>query len=251
MSGTRTINPGNAAGAMANPDPTSNTAIITIDGPAGTGKSTVAHRLAQRLGLEFLDTGAMYRAIALMAIESGVDPADGDQLAAMVRDRTMHFDWSIEPPRLYLGDDDVTDRIRTLEVSAIVSTVAANAAVRAVMVEWQQRIGRVHPRLVTEGRDQGSVVFPDAPVRFFLKADERIRAERRVRQLAERGTDAPVDQVLADIRRRDHLDSTRPDGPLVRPEGAVVVSTDDLTIDGVVDALEAIARRALPDAGFA
>lgn len=217
--------------------------IITIDGPAGTGKSTVAHRLAERLGLDFLDTGAMYRAAALVAVEQGIDPADGAALAEALSASDLHFDWKTDPPRIMLGARDVSSRIRDLDVSEIVSIVAGRGEVREVLVAQQRRIGAAHPRLVSEGRDQGSVVFPDAAVRFYLDADVEVRAKRRVAQLVEAGKDADHDRVVRDIVERDRLDSSRADGPLIRPEGAVAVDTTERSIEQVVDELERLSRR--------
>jgi len=224
--------------------------IITIDGPAGSGKSTVAHRLAERLGLEFLDTGAMYRAAAVLAIERGIEPDDGPALAEAVRKAGLQFDWSADPPRLLMEGRDVSRRIRDMDVSSIVSIVAAQAEVRAELVRAQRRLGDEHPRLVTEGRDQGSIVFPDAPLRFFLVADAAVRARRRIAQLAELGMHVDEAQVIDDIRERDRIDSTRADGPLTRPEGAVEIDTSDLSIEQVVDRLESIAREELAKAEF-
>jgi cytidylate kinase len=224
--------------------------IITIDGPAGTGKSTVAHRLACRLGLDFLDTGAMYRAAALVAVEQELDPAEGPAVAEAVRAAGMRFDWTSDPPRIHLGDRDVSDRIRDMDVSAVVSTIAAQRALRDVLVAEQRRIASEHPRLVSEGRDQGSVVFPDASIRFFLKADVAVRAKRRVAQLAAAGKQVDEQEVIEDIRRRDRTDSTRQDGPLHEPEGAVVVDASDRTADEVVDLLERTVRRELPEVEF-
>jgi len=224
--------------------------VITIDGPAGTGKSTVAHHLARRLGLDFLDTGAMYRAAALVALEQNIEPTDGDALAEAVRQAKMHFDWSADPPRLMLDDRDVSDRIRDFDVSEVVSTVAAQAPVRQVLVEHQRRISRQHPRLVTEGRDQGSIVFPDAPVRFFLEAAPEVRAQRRIEQLRRAGKAVDEAQVMADITRRDQLDMSRTDGPLIRPEGAITIATSDRTVQQVVDEMEQHVRRELPNADF-
>lgn len=216
--------------------------IITIDGPAGTGKSTVAHRLARRLGLEFLDTGAMYRAAALIAIEQNIDPADGVALAKAVADARLHFDWTADPPRVMLDAIDVTERIRDLDVSSIVSIVAAQREVRDVMVVHQRLIAMRHPRLVSEGRDQGSIVFPEACVRFFLHADVAVRATRRLEQLSRAGKVVDQQRVIDDIERRDLLDSTRTDGPLIRPEGAVDLDTSHRSIDEVVDAMEQVVR---------
>lgn len=216
--------------------------IITIDGPAGTGKSTVAHLLAKRLGLEFLDTGAMYRSAALIAIEQSINPSDGVALAQAVSQSKLHFDWAADPPRIMLDERDVTQRIRDLDVSSIVSIVAAQKPVRDVMVNQQRSIAQRHPRLVSEGRDQGSIVFPEACVRFFLHADVMVRADRRLAQLAKAGK--PVDQkrIIDDIEQRDLLDSTRTDGPLIRPEGAIDIDTGHRSIEQVVDVMEAYVR---------
>jgi cytidylate kinase len=222
--------------------------IITIDGPAGTGKSTVAHMLAQRLGLEFLDTGAMYRTAALIALEAGIDPADGTTLAAAVEQADMHFDWRADPPSLLLGDRVVGSRIREMDVSGIVSIVAAQPQVRSVLVQAQRRIAQQHPRLVSEGRDQGSVVFPDAPLRFFLTADADVRAQRRMAQRAATGKPVDRARVIRDIQERDHLDRTRPDGPLIRPRDAVDINTGDGDAEAVVSRMESVARERLPEA---
>ncbi|MFK7960145.1 MAG: (d)CMP kinase [Phycisphaerales bacterium] len=219
--------------------------IITIDGPAGTGKSSVAHRLARRLGLDFLDTGAMYRGAALVALETGVDPSDGPGLAAALEHCGMRFDWTADPPRIMLGDRDISPRIREMDVSGMVSIVAAQPEVRRMLIAWQRRIGGEHPRLVTEGRDQGSAVFPAAPVKFYMHADVDVRAERRVRQLEASGRTVATDDVRQDIRRRDELDTTRADSPLVRPDAAVDVDTSSRTLDEVVDLMEAEVRARL------
>jgi cytidylate kinase len=224
--------------------------IITIDGPAGTGKSTVAHMLARRLGLEFLDTGAMYRSAALIALERHVEPDDGPALAKSVSESEMHFDWKSDPPRLLLGDREVSRRIRDMDVSSIVSIVAAQGELRRVLVQQQRRIAQRHPRLVSEGRDQGSVVFPDASLKFYLDADVAVRANRRAAQLAAAGK--PIDRLRVehDIQERDRLDASRPEGPLVRPPGSVNIDTGQRTAEEVVSEMESIARRELPNAAF-
>jgi cytidylate kinase len=224
--------------------------IITIDGPAGTGKSTVAHLLATRLGLEFLDTGAMYRAAALIAIERNIEPSDGPALAEAVNEAEMHFDWTANPPRLLLHDRDVSRRLRDMDVSDVVSIVAAQPELRRVLVEQQRRTADRHPRLVSEGRDQGSVVFPDAALRFYLDADVKVRAQRRLVQLVQAGKPIDEGRVFRDIIERDRLDASRRDGPLMRPEGAVDIDTGDRTLGQVVDTLESIARETLPHAEF-
>lgn len=224
--------------------------IITIDGPAGTGKSSVAHRLASRLGLDFLDTGAMYRAAALIALETGIDPDQGEALAAAISDMGVRFDWQSDPPRLMLDDRDVSARIRDLDVSGIVSIVAAQSPVRNVLVERQRDIAEAHPRLVTEGRDQGSVVFPDAAVRFFLDASIEVRAQRRIKQLASAGQSIDEHEIRSDIEARDRLDTSRDDAPLIKPEGAIVIDSSNKSLPEVVEEMERIVRDRLPDAEF-
>jgi CMP/dCMP kinase len=176
--------------------------------------------------------------------------APGRDLAQAVEDADLHFDWKSDPPRILIGDRDVSQRIRDLDVSAVVSIVAAQSALRRVLVQQQRRIAHRHPRLVSEGRDQGSVVFPDASLRFYLHADVRVRASRRVRQLAAAGVSVDHDRITRDIEERDRIDATRPDGPLIRPEGAIDIDTGDCSLDEVVERLETIARDSLPDAGF-
>lgn len=218
---------------------------ITIDGPAGTGKSSTARLLANRLGVEFLDTGAMYRAAALIAMEQGIDLEDGDAVAHAVSDAGLYFDWSTDPPLICARNPkprNLTDLIRGDDVNAAVSIVAGHAPLRQVMVEQQRTIRREHPRLVTEGRDQGSVVFPMAEVKFYLDADPRVRAARRVKQVRKKGGTADPDAVLAEILRRDAYDKARTDGPLIVPDDAIVVETSNITRDEVVDTLERLVR---------
>jgi CMP/dCMP kinase len=212
--------------------------IITMDGPAGTGKSSVAWRLAERLGLEVLDTGAMYRAAAVVAIDENVPADDGPALAARIAEEGLAFDWTSRPPRLLLGGRDLTERIRDADVNRVVSVVARQAELRAAMVREQRTIAAAHPRLVTEGRDQGSVVFPDAAVRFYLDAHPEVRARRRVEQMRAQGRPADYEAVLRAIMHRDFEDENRSDGPLTIPQGAVRVDTSGFTLDQVVDALE-------------
>lgn len=224
--------------------------VITIDGPAGTGKSTVAHLLAKKLGLEFLDTGAMYRAAALIALEQGIVPDQGYDLGQAVDQADLHFDWKSDPPRLMLADRDVGKRIRDFDVSGIVSLVAAQPELRRVLVNQQRRIAQSHPRLVSEGRDQGSVVFPDADLKFYVHADVAVRANRRVAQLAAAGKSVDQARIKQDIQERDRLDASRSDGPLVRPTDAVDIDTGSRSAAEVVSAMEKIARQRLPHAGF-
>ena len=224
--------------------------IITIDGPAGTGKSTVARLLARHLGLAFLDTGAMYRAAALLAIEEGIAPDDGEALAKAVGRIGLHFDFADDPPRVMLGDRDVSERIRDLDVGEMVSVVAAQGPLRHVLVGMQRGIAEEHPRLVSEGRDQGSVVFPDAAVRFYLDADVAERARRRAGQLEAAGIEVDHERVVREISQRDELDSGRTDGPLLRPPGAIEIDSSRRTAEEVVEELARIARERLGWAGL-
>jgi cytidylate kinase len=199
--------------------------VIAIDGPAGAGKSTVGRAVAARLGLEYLDTGAMYRAVTFGVLRRGLDPGDDDAVAAVLP--------GIE---LDIGDDstvvdgvDASIEIRGREVTAAVSAVAANSRVRADLVDRQRRWVEGHGGGVVEGRDIGSVVFPDAPLKLYITASPRIRAERRV---AEIGGD--VDDVELSIIERDRKDSTRDDSPLRATSDAITVDTTGLGIDQVV-----------------
>lgn len=225
--------------------------IVTIDGPAGTGKSTVAQALAERLGLDLLDTGAMYRAAAAIAIDEDLiedikvgSTAAISRFVNVVADADLHFDWATDPPAImawlkaHQRFEPLNDRIRTPDVTKAVSIVAGITTLRHHMVRKQRIIGQQHPRLVTEGRDQGSVVFPGALVKFFLDADLRVRAERRADQLRAAGYPVEADELMADLARRDDADRNREEGPLVCPKDAITVDTSNLSFDGVVDRLE-------------
>ena len=231
------------------PVPKNMPVIITIDGPAGTGKSTVARLLAQRLGLDFLDTGAMYRCAAAIMLDRQLDPDEVGDFVSTVVGADLHFDWEADPPTILAWDSPMDHRIRQADVTAAVSRVAAIGELRTHMVRKQRIIAAQHPRLVTEGRDQGSVVFPDAEMKIYLDADPAIRARRRAEQmLAGRlapGTDidpAELERLKAQIIERDRLDSTRADGPLVCPPDAVRVDTSGLGLDAVVSLLEDMVR---------
>lgn len=218
--------------------PHSRPIIVTIDGPAGTGKSSVARTLAKRLGLDFLDTGAMYRAAAAIVIDHQIDPNDADAIVAQVHSADLHFDWKTDPPTIMAWDRPIAARIRDPDVTAIVSPIAGIAELRRLMVGEQRLIAHEHPRLVTEGRDQGTVVFPDAAVKFYLDASPEVRAARRADQLRAAGRSADLADLLREIIARDQSDSTRSDGPLRAPSDAIRIDTSAMTFDRVVDTLE-------------
>lgn len=226
--------------------PVSRRLIVTIDGPAGTGKSTIARGLAQRLGVEFLDTGAMYRATALLALQAGVSLDNEAGVADLLRQSCLRFDWAQDPPAILIHDGvDVTQRVREADVTAAVSSVAGMPQVRAALVEQQQRIARDHPRLVTEGRDQGTVVFPNATVKFYLDASAEVRAQRRLDQICAGGGSGDFETIRRDILRRDEADRSRAVGPLLVADDAILVDTSELSIEQVIETLVNHFRRAL------
>ncbi|MSR44120.1 MAG: (d)CMP kinase [Phycisphaerales bacterium] len=216
--------------------------IVTIDGPAGTGKSSAAAQLADRLGFDMLDTGAMYRAVALLAIENSIDPSDEARLARAMDQVSLQVDFSSRPPTIRLGTRDVHERIRDGDVTGIVSLVASHHEVRVRMVEAQRQVATQHDRLVTEGRDQGSVVFPNATVRVWLDARPEVRAHRRAEELRMRGESIDERRVLAEIVQRDASDRSRSEGPLRQPDGSHAIDTSDIAFADVVDALERLVR---------
>lgn len=211
--------------------------IVTIDGPAGSGKSTVARRLARRLGMAHLDTGAMYRAVTLAGLRQGIDMADTDALARVARTSRIDLEPTPDGDRVVLDGEDVTLAIRDNAISRQARHAAANEAVRQILVEAQRAMGRRWDHLVTEGRDQGTAVFPDAEVKIYLDASEEVRAERRRAELAERGHALSLAQVLDEIRRRDESDRSRAMGPLRAAADALVVDTSAMSIVEVVDHL--------------
>jgi cytidylate kinase len=200
--------------------------VIAIDGPAGSGKSTVARRLAERLGLEYLDTGAMYRAVTFAALRRGIDPADQEPVAQLA----ASVDLEVAKDHVRVDDVDATIEIRGPEVSRAVSLVAANPGVRAEMVRRQREWAADRGGGVIEGRDIGSVVFPDAVLKVYLSARPEVRAERRAAEV----TDLDYETVAADMARRDALDQGRETAPLRQADGAVELDTSDMTVDEIV-----------------
>ena len=220
--------------------------IVTLDGPAGSGKSTLARKLAKRLGVSFLDTGAMYRGLTAMALHRGIDVAEEPfYVVELARNCPIRFDWSTDPPALLVRDTDLTHRLRDADIAAAVSDVAKLPGVRDVLVREQQNIGREHPRLVTEGRDQGSVVFPDADVKFYLDADPGVRAKRRAEQLRQSGRIVDLAQLRESIVNRDRKDASRAVGPLICPEDAQRIDTSDMPLEAVEELLYERVRAAV------
>ena len=208
--------------------------VIAIDGPAGAGKTSVAEAVAARLGLEYLDTGAMYRAVAFAVLRAGGDPSDDDFTASVART----IDVRVEGEQVHVDGVDATVEIRGLPVDRAVSAVAANAAVRAELVARQRDWARRRGGGVLEGRDIGTVVFPKAELKVYLVADPEVRALRRARQsgaLAGPAHDGSVESVAAELTRRDTIDSTRGADPLAMAEDAVVIDTTDKTFDETVE----------------
>lgn len=219
--------------------------IVAIDGPSGAGKSTTARALAQRLGVPYIDTGAMYRAIGLAARDRGITLpiTDPTPVAAIAQAASIDLDASRGSTRIRLDGRDVSDAIRLPEISRYASAVSTIPAVRQRLVSEQRRLAAGRGA-VLEGRDIGTRVFPDTPHKFFLTAPLDVRAERRERELAERGTPQSLDEVRAEIERRDHADSTRTDSPLTVDETYTVVDTGRRSLGEIVDELEARVRAA-------
>src|SRR5689334_14265410 len=212
--------------------------IVTIDGPAGSGKSSAARALAQRLGFEFLDTGATYRAVALAALRAGLRLDDERALASLVAGLRIEM----PPGRVLLNGEDVTAAIRTPEVTAATSPVADSKAVRQHLAGLQRAIAAGRD-MVCEGRDQGTVVFPDAAFKFFLTADPRARAVRRLHELEARGERHTLEEVLAAQQERDARDASRDLAPMRPAADAVILDTTGFTPDEVLDRLEEVVRR--------
>lgn len=214
--------------------------IVTIDGPAGAGKSTVARRLAARLGFRFLDTGAMYRAVAWAAVRDGLNLDDAEAVATLARRLAIE----LAGKRVLVNSIDVTEAIRTSQVTSVTHYAADNPQVREHLVQLQRQAAG-EDNVVSEGRDQGTVVFPDAGCKIFLTASPAERARRRVADLAARGEQRELAAVLAEQSLRDERDSVRAVGPLVPAVDAVHISTDGLEADEVVERIEQLVRSRL------
>ena len=208
--------------------------IITIDGPAGAGKSTVAKRLAQRLGYSYLDTGAMYRALTLKAIQLAIDMNDESELTKMAADTKLELMYQDGASKVTLDGVDVTEEIRSKEVTDMIGFISNSEPVRAIMVEWQRKYA-LQENLVVEGRDVGTVVFPQAQYKFYLDADVAERTRRRAKDFSDKGAPIEEAQLKRQIEYRDLNDMTRSTGPLKKADTAVTIDSTQHTIDEVIE----------------
>ncbi len=208
--------------------------VVTIDGPAASGKSTVARLLAEKIGATFLDTGAMYRAVTWAALRDGVDLTDERRLARVIDGHAFAFDAAQGEMKVLIDGTDITGRIRDPELTASVRHVASSPMMRAKLVEMQRQFAQRRVRVVTEGRDQGTVAFPDAAVKFYLVADATERARRRKAELDAKGMDADMEQLREAILARDASDENRAVGPLKPASDAILIDTTKLSIEEVV-----------------
>ena len=222
--------------------------IVTIDGPAGSGKSTAARKLAARLEIAYLDTGAMYRAIAHEGLRSGVDFRDELAVLEVARSIRLELDCGPTHTRVRVNGHDVSEAIRTMAVSAVTSQVARHQAVRRLLVEKQREVGTRLGSFVTEGRDQGSVVFPQADAKFVLDASLQRRAERRYQELAADGENTTITEVMENLASRDQVDAKQWE-PLLASRSVVVIDTTQMTIIEVVDRMEQRVRSLSPRRG--
>ena len=221
------------------------TMIITIDGPAGSGKSTVSRLVAKKLNLLYLDTGAMYRAVALKAEREGIDFNDGEALYKMCVNADINFRTKGDATLIHIGDEDVSVEIRKPEMDMMSSSISAIKEVRDAMTELQRRIG-MEGDLVAEGRDMGTVVFPEAQHKFFITASPEVRAERRYTERIGRNESVSREKVEEELRKRDNQDISRPLAPLRPAQNAILIDTSTLGIDQVVEKILASIARPVP-----
>lgn len=217
--------------------------IVAVDGPSGTGKSTMCRALAKRLDAKYVDTGAMYRVATLAVLRAGVDPADTAKVIEATTDLPLEVSDDPDSTEVLFAGEDVKAEIRGSEVTKHVSAVSAVPEVRVNLVELQRKLAREAGRAIVEGRDIGTVVLPDAPAKVFMTASAEVRAKRRYDQDVAAGREADFDAVLADVQRRDDADSSRATSPLKPADDAVLVDTSEMTPDEVLAALTEVVER--------
>lgn len=218
--------------------------VITIDGPAGAGKSTLARMLAQALGLALLDTGAIYRSVALLALEAGMSLEDAPALAELAGAMVLRFEFEGDVNRVFVNGRDLTKLVRRPDISLATSQVSAHPGVRAALLALQRKLGDVAPGVVVEGRDTGTVVFPHAGIKFFLTAGDEVRARRRVAEQQASGHDVDFAETLKEIRQRDERDSSRGTAPLKAADDAVIVDSSGRDLDDVLREMLAVVHAA-------
>ncbi len=223
--------------------------IIAIDGPAGSGKSTTAKLVAKRLGYMHLDTGAMYRAVALKMMRFGVEVTDPLRIEDLLQSTVVIQKDTAEGTRIHLDNEDVSEAIRTPEISLWVGPVSEHPMVRTYLVQWQRELGK-EGGVVLDGRDIGTVVFPDADLKIFLTADLKTRAKRRRKEMLARGIEQSTDEVENALEARDHRDSTREHSPLRQATDAIEVDTTDMTIGDQVERVLALVKKLDPSAAI-
>ena len=221
------------------------TISIAIDGPAGAGKSTIARRLATELGYYYVDTGAIYRTVAVKTCRAGVDAADAEKVIPLLDDMNIRMEYDSQGvQRMYLDGEDVSEAIREHHISGLASKVSAIPAVRAFLLDFQRKQAREH-NVIMDGRDIGTVVLPNADVKIFLTASPEARAQRRTLELQQKGQQADFEGILRDIMERDEQDRNRPIAPLKQADDAVLVDTTDLDLAGSLEALKTAVKEGI------
>ncbi len=213
--------------------------IVTIDGPAGTGKTTIARSVAEKLGYDYFDTGAMYRAVTYKVLQNKIDLSNPEQLTPFLESFNFEIRSKNSTKRYFVDGEDITETIRSADVTSHVSEVSANATIRQALVRVQREFGAVK-KAVFEGRDMGTIVFPKADVKIFLTARPSVRAERRYLELKDSNAQTTEEKVMQGLLERDHFDSTREVSPLVQAEDAHLVDTSDLTLEQVIERVMAL-----------
>jgi len=213
--------------------------IVAIDGPAGSGKSSTAKEVARRLGFIYIDTGAMYRTVTLETLRRKVDVKNEDQVAQIAKEITISFKWIEDVHHTFLNDEDVSDGIRSSMAADMVSPVSAIPGVREVLAERQRQMAMID-NIVMEGRDIGTNVFPDADYKFYMDADIRVRASRRIKDYQNIGQDLSIDEIVLELQKRDKIDSSRSHSPLKKAKDAIIIDTTDLTFEEQVNKIVTI-----------